>query len=73
MAGTRAQTDILSGSASACDAACAFEAITQCIDDDGCCAAGCMHERQRLLGVVRNGVLEAGETCDPLVVADRVR
>ncbi|MCB9653367.1 MAG: putative metal-binding motif-containing protein [Deltaproteobacteria bacterium] len=64
--GNACTTDILSGSASACDAACAFEAITQCIDDDGCCAAGCNSTNDNDCSVsCGNGVLEAGETCDP--------
>lgn len=33
--------DTLSGSAATCDAACANAPITQCANDDGCCAPGC--------------------------------
>lgn len=33
--------NVLTGSAATCTAACAVQAITSCVNDDGCCAAGC--------------------------------
>ena len=33
--------NVLVGSAATCSAACAVQPITACVNDDGCCAAGC--------------------------------
>ena len=33
--------NVLSGSAATCNAACAVQAVTSCVNADGCCAPGC--------------------------------
>lgn len=33
--------NVLVGSAATCDAACAVQAVTTCVNGDGCCAVGC--------------------------------
>lgn len=59
--------DSLSGSAEMCDAACQNAAITACTNDDGCCPATCNPGNDNDCNAVcGNGVVEVGETCDPI-------
>ena len=59
-------TDRLTGSATACSAACSNVAITACVAGDGCCAPGCDATTDSdCMPSCGNGVVEAGETCDP--------
>jgi len=56
---------ILTGSSETCDAACISGPITDCIDDDGCCAKGCTEaEDSDCQPTCGNGIVEPGETCD---------
>jgi len=55
----------LKGTAALCTAECVAKEITQCMDGDGCCAAGCNANNDKDCPVVcGNRVLEAGEKCD---------
>jgi uncharacterized protein YkwD len=58
--------DSLTGSAENCNAACSYPAITTCSGGDGCCPAGCNSGNDSdCLPGCGNGVIDAGETCDP--------
>ncbi len=60
-------TDTLTGSAAACTAACQYAAITMCVDGDGCCPAACNSTNDDdCSAICGNGIVEAGETCDPV-------
>lgn len=55
----------LRGSAGECTAQCVATTITQCVNGDGCCAAGCTFETDNDCSpTCGNGVVDAGETCD---------
>ena len=63
--GNACTTDVLNGSAASCDASCANLLIVECIDGDGCCAAGCKADNDSdCSGSCGNGQLEGGELCD---------
>jgi hypothetical protein len=51
-----------------CTAACANGALqTACVNNDGCCPSGCnANNDNNCQPGCGNGVIEAGETCDPL-------
>jgi hypothetical protein len=56
----------MSGSADECNLECTNTAITDCADDDGCCAEGCnANNDNNCSPVCGNSVLETGETCEP--------
>jgi len=58
--------DFASGSSEACTRSCAHQAITGCIDDDGCCPSGCSAATDRDCAPrCGDGRIGAGETCDP--------
>jgi cysteine-rich repeat protein len=70
--GNACTVDTLSGAAATCDAACTLAPLTGCIDGDGCCPAGCCAPGAGCGGgdtdcstTCGNGVVDAGETCDP--------
>ncbi len=55
----------LIGSADSCDATCTFEVIETCVDDDGCCPAGCDETTDSdCSATCGDGVVDDGETCD---------
>lgn len=57
--------DTLLGSAASCTATCSHTA-TGCENGDGCCASGCNSLNDNdCAASCGNGVVEAGETCDP--------
>ncbi|MBA2661289.1 MAG: CAP domain-containing protein [Bradymonadaceae bacterium] len=57
----------LSGSAQSCTASCTQVAITTCKSNDGCCPPGCNATNDNdCAASCGNGVVEAGETCDPV-------
>lgn len=59
--------DVMSGSAGTCNVTCSNTPITQCVDGDGCCAPGCDTTNDTDCNAVcGNGVVEGGETCDPV-------
>ena len=56
----------LTGAAATCDAVCNATEVTACIDDDGCCPAGCTSATDNdCSGTCGDGVIDANETCDP--------
>lgn len=58
--------NVLSGAAATCDSACTYPAITACVAD-GCCPTGCTAANDPdCSGTCGNGILEQGETCDPV-------
>ncbi len=58
-------TDTMTGSAATCNVSCSHQAITQCVNGDGCCPAGCTTKNDSdCAPVCGNGVVEAGEQCD---------
>jgi hypothetical protein len=59
--------DALVGDSTLCTAECSFTQITGCLDSDGCCAPGCdsSNDSDCTPPVCGNGIIEAGETCDP--------
>ncbi len=64
--GNKCTTDTMTGSAATCNVTCSHQAITQCISGDGCCPAGCNNKNDSdCTPVCGNGVVEAGEQCDP--------
>ena len=64
--GDACTADSSSGSAAGCDLACSHDPIVDCSGGDGCCPAGCSSLDDGDCAVVcGNGVVEAGETCDP--------
>jgi hypothetical protein len=59
---------VYSGQPGECTARCAFEPLTECIDDDACCPPGCRFETDAdCPNDCGDGVVDAsaGETCDP--------
>lgn len=63
--GQSCTTDVLTGRASTCDAACASTPITVCKSGDGCCAPGCNGSSDNNCpSVCGNGIVEPGEKCD---------
>lgn len=59
-------TDTLIGDPQMCNSACIYDAITACVDGDGCCAPGCnANNDDDCAPICGNGVVEPGETCDP--------
>ncbi|PKN47252.1 MAG: hypothetical protein CVU59_03540 [Deltaproteobacteria bacterium HGW-Deltaproteobacteria-17] len=59
-------TDVLTGNAASCTAACGTIPVTTCLDGDGCCPEGCnMLTDDGCSANCGNGVIEPGETCDP--------
>ncbi|MEZ4462519.1 MAG: hypothetical protein R3E66_22895 [bacterium] len=54
------------GSVETCTANCTTQLITECINDDGCCASGCnpVEDNDCRPELCGNGVLDDGETCD---------
>lgn len=63
--GDACTTDAFVGSAAACTAMCTYNAITRCIDGDGCCAPGCNAANDSdCVAVCGNTIVEPGETCD---------
>jgi hypothetical protein len=64
--GNACTLDTLTGSAANCNAACSHQTITQCQSMDGCCPPGCNANNDNdCTATCNNGVLEAGETCEP--------
>jgi hypothetical protein len=58
--------DKLTGSASACTAACTHTKISSCSGGDGCCPSGCDSTSDSDCSAsCGNGTVEQGETCDP--------
>ena len=51
---------------SLCTSVCVEAPVTDCLDGDGCCGAGCSAaDDADCLASCGNGVVEPGETCDP--------
>jgi hypothetical protein len=64
--GNVCSADQLSGSAATCTAICQHTPISVCRSGDGCCASGCNTNNDNdCPATCGNGVVEAGETCDP--------
>lgn len=62
--------DVITGSATNCDAVCSNPTIVECIDDDGCCLAACDASRDNdCSDTCGNGAIDTGETCDPGIAA----
>ncbi len=58
--------DSMSGSAETCNVECSNDVITDCADDDGCCAEGCNANNDNDCSpVCGNDIIEEGENCDP--------
>ncbi len=58
--------DIMRGSSQDCNVSCEYLPITACVSDDGCCPPGCNTVTDNdCTANCGNGVIEAGETCDP--------
>ncbi len=65
--GETCTSDVMTGSPATCDVSCSHQTITECVSGDGCCPAGCDQTSDADCGAVcDNGVLESGETCDPI-------
>ena len=59
--------DQFSGDPSDCSAACIHNDVTACIDGDGCCPSACdLTNDSDCVAMCGNGIVEAGETCDPV-------
>ncbi len=59
--------DTLAGSPGNCNSYCPYTPITACVDNDGCCPSGCNANNDNdCTPTCDNGVVEAGETCDPI-------
>jgi hypothetical protein len=59
-------TDLAAGSVASCTRACWHEPITACLDDDGCCPAGCTAATDSDCSPrCGDGRIGDGETCDP--------
>ncbi len=64
--GINCTADSLIGSAANCSATCSFNPINDCIAGDGCCPPSCHSTNDAdCSSSCGNGVVEAGETCDP--------
>ena len=64
--GNPCTTDLLTGSAATCTAACGTTPVITCLNGDGCCPSGCnMLTDDSCSANCGNGVIEPGETCDP--------
>jgi len=64
--GNACTVDQLTGNAENCNVACSSSSISTCTPDDGCCPIGCGSTTDTDCSAsCGNGVLEAGETCDP--------
>ncbi len=64
--GMACTVDQMTGSRANCNVACSHTPITDCVSDDGCCPAGCnANSDSDCSPQCGNGVVEAGETCDP--------
>lgn len=65
--GVSCTTDVLTGSSDNCNVSCSFETISQCMDGDGCCPAGCGPSSDRDCSAsCGDGEIDLGETCDPM-------
>jgi hypothetical protein len=63
--GMACTTDLLTGSAANCNAACTATPIVTCDGGDGCCPAGCTSVNDGdCPPVCGNGLVEGGEVCD---------
>jgi hypothetical protein len=57
--------DTLTGSAATCNVNCRHQAVTQCVNGDGCCPSGCSANNDNdCAPTCGNGVVETGEECD---------
>ena len=64
--GNDCTVDQLTGNSQNCNVACSSSSISSCTSGDGCCPTGCDNTTDTDCSVsCGNGVLEAGETCDP--------
>ncbi|HEX2731446.1 MAG TPA: hypothetical protein VHM70_07575, partial [Polyangiaceae bacterium] len=64
--GNSCTADTVTGSAANCNTACSHAAIVNCVDGDGCCAAGCTTSTDDdCSAACGNDVTDPGETCDP--------
>jgi hypothetical protein len=64
--GIACTTDIKTGSAANCNVVCSHQTIASCVGGDGCCPNGCTSGNDTdCLSTCGNGVVDAGETCDP--------
>jgi hypothetical protein len=64
--GDACTTDIARGSIENCTRGCTHLAVVACLDDDGCCPAGCTAANDSdCAPVCGDGHVGAGETCDP--------
>lgn len=65
--GDACTTNMLAGDSDTCSAECVDQAITACVDDDGCCPPTCTPDNDNdCTAVCDNGVVEPGEECDPI-------
>ncbi len=65
--GIACTVDQMTGSRATCNVACTHTAITACVAGDGCCPAGCnANNDSDCSPSCGNGVVEKGETCDPV-------
>ncbi len=64
--GDACTVDSVTGSAGNCNVACSFAPISGCVDDDGCCPAGCLNATDNDCSAkCGDGTIDRGETCDP--------
>lgn len=64
--GAACTMDVRTGDPSTCDVACDATVVEACADGDGCCPGGCDSTTDGDCSEsCGNGVVEAGETCDP--------
>jgi hypothetical protein len=64
--GNACTVDVGSGSTEGCTRTCIHQAITGCVNNDGCCPAGCTAGTDEdCAPVCGDGRVGAGETCDP--------
>ena len=58
--------DSMTGSSATCNVACGHAPVVSCVDNDGCCPAGCtLNTDSDCAPLCGNGVVDSGETCDP--------